>query len=207
MPPDRGMGKEDVVRYIYTMEYSVQFSCSVMPDSLQPHGLQHTRPPCPSPTPGVHSNSRTLSQWCHPAISSSVVPFCCLQSFPASGSFQMSQFFASGDQNIGVSASASVLPMNIQGWLISFSFFLQSKALSRVFSSTTVWKHGFNFHGSKNMLSHWICHDAPEGRDISESFLLLDFSPSRRMVRQWFFSRSLMGNTKQLHRELKFTIF
>ena len=85
--------------------------------------------------------------------------------------------------------------------------FLQSKALSRVFSSTTVWKHGFNFHGPKNMLSHWICHDAPEGRDISESLLLFDFSPSRRMVRQWFFSRSLMGNTKQLHRELKFTIF
>ena len=96
---------------------SVQFSHSVVSNSLQPHGLQHTRLPCPSPTPGVYSNSCPLSQWCHPAISSSVVPFSShLQSFPASGSFQMSQFFASGGQNIGVSASVSVLPMNIQDW-------------------------------------------------------------------------------------------
>ena len=88
-----------------------------MSNSLRPHGLQHARPPCPSPTPRVYSNSRPLSQWCHPTISSSVIPFySCLQSFPASGSFQMSQFFASGGQSIGASASASVLPMNIQDW-------------------------------------------------------------------------------------------
>ena len=99
---------------------SVQFSCSVMSDSLQPHGLQHARPPCPSPTPGVYSNSCSLSWWCHPTISSSVVSFSsCLQSFPASGSFQMSQFFASGGQSTGVSASASV-PSNEYSGLISF---------------------------------------------------------------------------------------
>ena len=94
---------------------SVQFRRSVVSDSLRPHGLQHIRPPCPSPTPGVHSNSRPSRG--HPAISSSVVPFSsCLQSFRGSGSFQMSQFFASGGQSIGVSALASVLPMNIQDW-------------------------------------------------------------------------------------------
>ena len=95
---------------------SVQFSHSVMSNSLRPHGLQHARPPCPSPTPGVHPNSSPLSQWCHPTISSSVIPFSsCLQSFPASGSFQMRQLFASGGQSMGVSASVSVLPRNIQG--------------------------------------------------------------------------------------------
>ena len=99
----------------HTQFSSVQFSCSVVSDSLRPHGLQHTRPPCPLPIPGVHSNSYPLSQWCHPTISSSVVPFSsCPQSFPASESFQVSQFFTSGGQHIGVSASASVLPMNIQ---------------------------------------------------------------------------------------------
>ena len=131
-----------------TLEVSlVQFSHSVTSNSLQPHGPQHARPPCPSPTPGVYSNSCPLSQWCHPIISSSVVPFSsCLQSFPESGSFQMSQFFPSGGQSIGVSASASVLPMNIQNWfplgltgLISSQF----KGLSRVFSNTTVQKHQF----------------------------------------------------------------
>ena len=96
---------------------SVQFSHSVVSDSLWPHGLQHTRLPCPSPTPRIYSNSCLLSWWCHPTISSSVVSFSShLQSFPASGSFPMSQFFASGGQSIGVSASASVLPMNIQDW-------------------------------------------------------------------------------------------
>ena len=126
---------------------SVQFSCSVVSDSLRPHGLQHTRPPCPSPTPGVYSNSHPWSQWCHPTISSSVVPFSShLQSFPESGSFQMSQLFTSGGQSIGVSASASVLPMNIQDWFplggtgwIS----LQSKEFSRVSSNSTVQKHQF----------------------------------------------------------------
>ena len=100
--------------YCYWHFQSVQFSRSVMSDSLRPHGLQHARPPCPSPTPGVYSNSCPLSQWCHPTISSSVIPFSsCLQSFPASRSFQMSQLFASGSQSIGVSASTLVLPMNI----------------------------------------------------------------------------------------------
>ena len=126
---------------------SVQFSHSVMSDSLQPPELQHTRPPCPAPTPGVHPNPWPLSQWYHPTISSSVVPFSsCPQSFPASGSFQMSEFFTSGGQSIGVSASASVLPMNTQdwsplGWTGWIS--LQSKGLSRVFSNTTVQKHRF----------------------------------------------------------------
>ena len=96
---------------------SVQFSCSVMSDSLQPHELQHTRPPCPSPTPGVHSNPCPSSQWCHPTISSPVILFAsCPQSFPASGSFQMSQLFTSGGQRIGVSASTLVPPMNTQDW-------------------------------------------------------------------------------------------
>ena len=96
---------------------SVQFSCSVMSDSLWPHGLQHVRPPCPSPTPRVYPNSCPLSRRCHPTISSSVVPFSShLQSFPTSGPFQMSQFFTSGGQSIGAPASASVFPMNIQVW-------------------------------------------------------------------------------------------
>ena len=119
---------------------SVQFSHSVMSDSLRPHGLQHARHPCPLPTLGVFPNSCPLSRWCHPTISSSVVPFFSrLWSFPASGSFQMSQLFASGGQNVGVSVSASVLPMNIQDWLD----LLSSKRLSRVFSNTTVPKHQF----------------------------------------------------------------
>ena len=123
-----------------------QFSCSVMSYSLWPHELQHTSPPCPSPTPGIHPNPCPLSQWCYPTISSSVIPFSCLQSFPASGSFQMSQFFASGGQSTGVSASASVLPMNIQDWFpLGWTGWisLQSKGLSRVFSSTTVQKYHF----------------------------------------------------------------
>ena len=125
---------------------SVQFSCSVRSDSLWPHGPQHTRSSCSS-TPGVYPNPHPLSQWCHPTISSSVVPFSfCSQSFPAPGSFQMSQLFTSGGQSIVVSASTSVLPMNIQdwsplGWVSWIS--LQSKGLSRVFSNTTVQKHQF----------------------------------------------------------------
>ena len=121
------------------------FSCSVVSDSLQPHGLQHARPPCPSPSPRVCSNSCPLSQWCHPTISSSIIPFdSCLQSFPASGPFPTSQLFLSGDQSIGRSASASVLPNNIQGWFplgLTGFISLQSEGLSRVFSSTTVQKH------------------------------------------------------------------
>ena len=125
---------------------SVQFSLSVMSDSLQPHGLQHARPPCPLPTAGVHPNPCPLSWWCHQTIPSSVVPFSCLKSFPPSGSFQMSRFFASGGQSIGVSASTSVLPMNVQDWfLLGWPGWisLQSKGLSRVFSNTTVQKHQF----------------------------------------------------------------
>ena len=126
---------------------SVHFSCLVVSDSLQPHGLQHASLPCPSPLPRVYSNSCPLSRWCHSTISSSVVPFSsCLQSFPASGFFQVSQFFASGGQSIGGSASASVLPMNIQDWFpLGWTGWisLQSKGLSRVFSNTTVKKHQF----------------------------------------------------------------
>ena len=134
--------------HIYISQFSsVQFSHSVVSDLLRTHELQHTRPPGPSPTPGVHPNPCPLSQWCHPTISSSVVPFSsCPQSFPASGSFPTSQLFAWGGQSIGVSASSSVLPMNTQdwsplGWTGWIS--LQSKGLSGVFSNTTVLKHQF----------------------------------------------------------------
>ena len=123
---------------------TVQFSYSVVSNSLWPHGLQHTRFPCPSPTPGACSNSCPQSRWCHPTISSSVVPFSsCLQS---SGSFPMTQIFTSGGQSFGVSASASVLTMNIQNWFpLGWTGWisLQSKGLSRVFSNTTVQKHQF----------------------------------------------------------------
>ena len=127
--------------------YVLHFSHLVVSDSLWPHGLQHARLPCPSPTPRACSNSWPLSQRCHPTISFSVRPFSAhFQSFPASGSFQMSQFFASGDQSIGVSALASVLPINIQDWFpLGWTGWisLQSKGLSRVFSNTTVQKHQF----------------------------------------------------------------
>ena len=120
-------------------------SCSIKSDSLRPHGLQHARLPCPSLSPGVCSNSCPLNQWSHPTISSSVIPFSsCLQSFPASGSFPMSQFFASGGQSIGASASASVPPINIHGWFpleLTGLISLLSKGLSRIFSNTTVQKH------------------------------------------------------------------
>ena len=126
---------------------SVQFSRSVVPDSLWPHGLQHASLPCPSPTPRASSNSCPLSQWCHPTISFSVILFSsCLPSFPALGHFQRSQLFASGGQIIGDSASASVLPMNTQDWFpLGWTGWisLQSKGLSRVFSNTTVQKHQF----------------------------------------------------------------
>ena len=132
---------------------SVQLLSCVWPFAT--HGLQRARLPCPSPTPGVYSNSRPPSQWCHPTISSSVAPFSsCPQSFPVSGSFIMSQLFASGGQSIGVSASASVLPMNIQDWFplgLTGLISLQSKGLSRVFSSTTAQKHQF----SSTQLSLW----------------------------------------------------
>ena len=126
---------------------SVQFSCSVVSDYLRLHGLQHSRLPCPSPIPRASSNSCPSSQWCHLIISSSVILFSsCLQSFSASGSFLMNQFFLSGGQIIRVSSSASVLPMNIQDWSplgLTGWISLQSKGLLRVFSNTTVQKHQF----------------------------------------------------------------
>ena len=131
---------------MYLSQFS-QFSHSVVSHSLRPHELQHARPPCPSPTPRVHSDSRPSSQWCHPAISSSVVPFCsCLQSLPASESFPMSQLFEWGGQTTGVSASASFPPKKSEGWSPSEWtgwISLQSKGLSRVFSNITVQKHQF----------------------------------------------------------------
>ena len=140
---------------------SVQFSCSVVSDSLRPHGLQHMRLSCLSPSPGVYSNSCPLSWWCHPAISFSVVPFSFhLQSFPASGSFQMRQFFASAGQSIGDSTSRSVLPMNIWDWFplgLTGWISLQSKGLSRVFSDTTAQKHQF-FGTQLSLWSNSLIH-------------------------------------------------
>jgi len=137
----------DNKKWVQTVLTSVQFSHSVVSDSLQPHESQHARPPCPSPTPGVHSNSCPSSRWCHPTISSSVIPFSsCPQSLPASGSFLMSQLFIWGGQSIGVSALASFLPMNTQDWSrLEWTGWisLQSKGLSRVRSNTTVQKHQF----------------------------------------------------------------
>ena len=130
---------------LYFQFSSVQFSRSLVSDPLQPHESQHARPPCSSPTPGVHSHSRPSSQWCHPVISSSVIPFSsCPQSLPASDSFPMSELFAWGGQSTGVSALASFLSKNTQGWSpLEWTGWisLQSKGLSRVFSNTTVQKH------------------------------------------------------------------
>ena len=149
--------------YFYLALLLLLFSSSVVFDSLQPHGLEYARLPCPSLSPGVCSNSCPLSQWCHPIIPSSVAPFSCPQFFPASVSFPVSLFFPSGGQMIGASTSASLLQMNIQDWvplgptaLIS----LQSEGLSRVFSSCTVWKHQFfsaqRFLLSKSHIHTWL---------------------------------------------------
>ena len=151
----------------YLRYSSVQFSRSVVSDSLRPHESQHTRPPCPSPTPGVHSNSHPSSLWCHPAISSSVDPFSSWpQSLPASESFPMSQLFTSGGQSTGVSASASALPKNTQDrspleWTSWIS--LQSKGLSRIFSNTTVQKHQF-FGAQPSSQSNSNIHTWPQGK-------------------------------------------
>ena len=144
---------------------SVHFSHSVVSDSLWPHESQHTRPPCPSPTPGVHSNSYPSSQWCHPSISSFVIPLSsCPQSLPASESFPMSQLFSWGGQSIGISASASVLPMNTQDWSplgwTSWTSLL-TKGLSRVFSNTTVQKHQF-FGSQPSSQSNSHIHTWPQ---------------------------------------------
>ena len=144
---------------------SVQFSCSVLSDSFRAHESQHLRPPCPSPTPRLHSDSCPSSQRCHPAISSSVVPFSsCPQSLPASGSFPMSHFFIWGGQNIRVSASASFPPKKSQGWSPSEWtgwIFLQSKGLSRVFSNTTVQKNRF-FGAQPSSQSNSHIHTWPQ---------------------------------------------
>ena len=146
------------------MWVSVQFSCSVVSNSLQAHESQHARPPCPSPTPGVHSNSCPSSPWCHPAISSSVIPFSsCLQPLLASEYFPMSQLFTWGDQSIGVSASASVFPMNTQDWSpLGWTGWtsLQSKGLSRVFSNTPNQKHQF-FYAQLSSQSNSHIHSWP----------------------------------------------
>ena len=153
----RNTTKKSRIGTLISIFNSVQYS--VVSDSLQPYGLLHSRPPCPLPTPGVYPNSCPLSQWCHPTISSSVIPSSSrLQSFPASGSFPMSQLFSLGGQSIGVSASTSVLPVNTQDWSplawtgwISF----QSKGLSRVFSNTTVQKNKvFSAQASSQSNSH-----------------------------------------------------
>ena len=133
-------------KWIHRSISSVQFSHSVMSDFSRPHELQFARPPCPSPTPGVHSDSHPSSQWCHPAISSSVVPFSsCPQSLPASESFPMIQLFTWGGQSTGVSASASFLPKKSKGWSSEWTgcISLQSKGLSRVFYNTIIQKHQF----------------------------------------------------------------
>ena len=162
------MDKEDVV-HIYSGTFSsVQLSRSVVSDSLRPHESQHTRPPYPSPSPRVQSDSRPSSPWCHPAISSSVIPFSSHpQSLPASGSFPMSQLFAWGGQSIGASALAPFLPKKSQGWSPSEWtgwISLQSKGLSRVFSNTTVQKHQFLLRHKKEW-SCVICRDMDGSRD------------------------------------------
>ena len=147
MVSDQGGEGGGMNREIEIDIYTVQFSHSVVSDSLRPHEPQHDRPPCPSTTSRVHPNPYSLSWWCGPTISSSVVPFSsCPQSFPASGSFQMSQLFTSGGQSIGVSALTLVLPMNTQDWSpLGWSGWIspQSKGLARVFSNTTFQKHQF----------------------------------------------------------------
>ena len=183
----------------------VQFSCSIVSDSLQPHGMQQARPPCPSPTPRFYSNSCPLSWWCHPTISSSAVPFSGLQSFPASGSFQISQFFASGGQSIGV--SASVLPMNIQDWFplgLTGWISLQSKGLFKsllqhhsskhqFFGTLTVQlSHPFVTTGKTIALTWWTF----VGKVMSLTFnmlsrLVITFLPrSQRLFISWLQSTS-----------------
>ena len=154
---------------------SVQFSCSVVSDSWRPRGLQHARLPCPSPTPRACSNSCPSSRWCHPTISSSVVPFSCLQSFPASGSFPMSQFFASCGQSIGV--SASVLPMTIQDWFLlalTSLISLQSKGLSRVFSNTTVQKHQNPWKREGQTTSVFLLWEPHEQYEKAKTYNMID---------------------------------
>ena len=162
------MFEKRITHQVYSSHFQIrsdQISCSVVSDSLRPHESQHARPPSPSPTPGVHSDSRPSSQWCHPAISFSVVPFSsCPQSLPASESFPMSQLFAWGGESTGVSALASFLPKKSQGWSPSEWtgwISLQSKRLSRVFSNTTVQKHQF-FSAQPSSQSNSHIHTWPQ---------------------------------------------
>ena len=158
----RGKAKHSEFNFQFS---SVQFSCSVVSDSLWPHESQHARPPCPSPTPGVHPDSCPSSWWCHPAISSFVVPFSsCPQSLPASESFPMSQLFTWGGQSTGVSALASFLPKKFQGWYpLEWTGWISllSKGLSRVFSNTTVQKHQF-FGAQPSSQSNSHIHTWPQ---------------------------------------------
>ena len=160
--------------YLYAID-SVQFSCSAVSNFLRPHGLLHARLPCPSPTLGTCSNSCPSSQWCHPTISSSIIPFSsCLQSFPASGSFPMSQFLASSDQSISV--SASVLSVNIQDWfpLGLTGLIFQSKGLSRVFSNTTVQKHQNPWKREWQTTSVFLLWEPHEQYEKAKSYNMID---------------------------------
>ena len=172
-----------------------------MSDSLWPHKPQQARPPCQSPTPGVHPNPCPSSRWCHPTTSSSVIPFSSHpQSFPASGSFQMSQLFAWGGQSIGVSASTSVLPMNTRdwfhlGWTVWIS--LQSKGLSRVFSNTTVQKHQFFGESRKiksDTVSPSICHEVMGPDAMTLVFWMLSFKPTFSLSSFTFIKRLLSSS-------------
>ena len=177
--------------FVQTQFSSVQFSCSVVSNSLRPHESQHTRAPCPTPTPGVHSDPRPSSQWCHPAVSSSVIPFSsCPQSLPASESFPMSQLFTWGGQSAGVSASASLPPKKSQGWSPSEWtgwISLQSKGLSRVFSNTTVQSINssvLSFLHSPTLTSvhdHWKNHSL-DRRTFVDKVMSLFFNTLSRLV-------------------------
>ena len=178
---------------------SFQFSHSVISHSLQPHELQHARPPCPSPTPGVYPNPCPLNQWCHPTISVSIVTFySCPQSFPAPRSFPMSQLFASGGLNIGLSASTSVLPMNTQDWSplggtgwIS----LESKGFSRVFSDTTVQKHQFFGKKEKQLRNY-----ETEKKELCSSGLSTQKSEKQLQINSYFaYTKTLTLIFKGIH--------
>ena len=180
-----------------------------MPDSLRPHGLQHARPPCPSPTPEVYSNSCPLSRWCHQTISSSVVPFsACPQSFPASGSFQMSQLFTSGGQTIGVSASASVLPMNIQGWfllglidLLAFQLSLVAQSCLTVCDPMDYSTSGFPvLHHLPELVQthvHWVSEAIQPSHPLSSSPPPALNLPQHQSLFQW------VGSSQQVAKVLE----
>ena len=191
--------REDGITHLGTRVSSVQLLS--VSDSLWPHESQHTRAPCPSPTPGAYSNTCPLSRWCHPTISSLDTLFSCPQSFPASGSFPMNWLFTSGGQSVGASTSASVLPMNIQGWFplgLTCLISLQSKGLSRVSSNITVWKHQFfstqpslcSIHSLTSIHDYWKNHSFDKrlfaGKVVSQLFNTL----SRFIIALWYLPAS-----------------